>query len=75
MSDTRRPTNPVTRPVTDTSRPLRRHSVIAWNGRWKPAIAVAASCLLFAACGSQVDPKDVVNAGGVGKMLAEERFG
>jgi len=36
-------------------------------GRWKPALAVAGTCLLLAACGSQVPPKEFVNAqGGVG---------
>lgn len=49
--------------------------MIARNGRWKPAIAVAASCLLFAACGSQVDPKDVVNAGGVGNNVGNNGVG
>ena len=40
--------------------------MIARNARWKPAIAVAATCLVLAACGSQVDPKDFVGAGGAG---------
>jgi ABC-type branched-subunit amino acid transport system substrate-binding protein len=36
--------------------------VIARNGRWKLATAVAATCLLFSACGSQVPPKEFVGA-------------
>jgi ABC-type branched-subunit amino acid transport system substrate-binding protein len=36
----------------------------ARNGRWKAALAVAGTCLLVAACGSQVDPKDFVNGAG-----------
>ena len=31
-------------------------------GRWKPALAVAGTCLLLAACGSQVDPKTAASA-------------
>ena len=40
--------------------------MIARNGRWKRAAAVAATCLLFAACGSQVPPKEFVGAQGGG---------